>query len=136
MSRSDVVRVAICDHDTGSTYLLTCPPTYVCWKCGAHFGSPRIDRVNRARILGPDVETTDRSLALHSAEVREDLMDECTLTLSLTSKEKAMLERLLKTGLYGRSLAEAAERVIANGLEEQLRVGILDAVEEDGDANR
>jgi hypothetical protein len=43
------------------------------------------------------------------------------ITISTTPPLKKHLERLVTTGLYGKSAAEAAERLVAMGIERLLR---------------
>jgi len=53
---------------------------------------------------------------------RNDL-ETVPVTLSTTPQVVGYLKRLLKTGLYGKNAAEAAERLLTRTLEEMLRVG-------------
>lgn len=41
-----------------------------------------------------------------------------TITISTTPPVKQHLEALVATGLYGKNAAEAAERIVARGLEQ------------------
>ncbi len=43
------------------------------------------------------------------------------ITLSTTPQVVAYLERLVTTGLYGKNSADAAERLVARGIETLLR---------------
>lgn len=46
-----------------------------------------------------------------------------TITISTTPPVKKFLEALVDTGLYGKNAAEAAERIIARGLDQLLSDG-------------
>ncbi len=48
-----------------------------------------------------------------------------TITVSTTPPIFAYLEGLVETGLFGKNPAEAAERLIARGIEEHLGQGTL-----------
>lgn len=52
-------------------------------------------------------------------------LDTETITLSTTPQVNQYLRRVLKTGLYGKNPAEAAERLLTRALEEMLRDGRL-----------
>jgi hypothetical protein len=41
----------------------------------------------------------------------------------ISEQERALLVRLVKTGLYGKTVHEAAERLLARALEERFKVG-------------
>jgi hypothetical protein len=47
------------------------------------------------------------------------------ITLSTTPPVVAYLEQLVATGLYGKNPAEAAERLVANGIRNLLKDGTL-----------
>ncbi len=47
------------------------------------------------------------------------------VTLSTTPHVKAYLAALVSTGLYGKNPADAAERLLARGIESLIREGIL-----------
>ncbi len=53
---------------------------------------------------------------------RNDL-ETVPITLSTTPQVVGYLKQLLKTGLYGKNAAEAAERLLSRTLEEMLRTG-------------
>ena len=53
---------------------------------------------------------------------RNDLKTE-PLTLATTPQVVAYLKQLLKTGLYGKNPADAAERLLTRTLEQLLRAG-------------
>ncbi len=55
-------------------------------------------------------------------------MDECRITLQLSKRERRLLDELVRTGLYGPTRADAAERLIAQGIEERMMSGLLDDV--------
>lgn len=48
-----------------------------------------------------------------------------TITISTTPPVYAHLERLVASGLFGKNPAEAAERLIARGIENHLGAGAL-----------
>ena len=48
-----------------------------------------------------------------------------TITLSTTPPVEAYLQRLVRTGLYGKNTAEAAERLVARGVERLVQDGTL-----------
>lgn len=48
-----------------------------------------------------------------------------TITVSTTPPVHSYLETLVATGLFGKNAAEAAERLIARGIEEHLADGTL-----------
>jgi hypothetical protein len=47
------------------------------------------------------------------------------ITISTTPPVKRLLEKLVATGLYGKNAAEAAERIVARGLEHLIKDGAL-----------
>lgn len=47
------------------------------------------------------------------------------IRISTNPRIQEYLERLVDTGLYGKNPAEAADRLIASGIEQILREGIL-----------
>jgi hypothetical protein len=47
------------------------------------------------------------------------------ITISTTPPLKKLLERLVTTGLYGKSAAEAAERLVAREIERLMGSGVL-----------
>jgi len=47
------------------------------------------------------------------------------LQVTTTPQVLTLLERLVDTGLYGKNVAEAAERLISRGLEHQVSQGVL-----------
>jgi hypothetical protein len=48
-----------------------------------------------------------------------------TITVSTTPQVRRHLTRLLSTGLYGKNVAEAAERLIAQSVERKTIEGVL-----------
>jgi len=48
-----------------------------------------------------------------------------TVTISTTPAVHGYLEKLVSTGLFGKNRAEAAERLVARGVEALIREGIL-----------
>lgn len=48
-----------------------------------------------------------------------------TITVSTTPMVHGHLEALVETGLYGKNAAEAAERLIARGIQDHLAEGTL-----------
>lgn len=48
-----------------------------------------------------------------------------TITVSTTPPVHAYLEQLVKTGLFGKNAAEAAERLISKGIEHYVTAGTL-----------
>ena len=48
------------------------------------------------------------------------------LYITTTPQVRALLERLVESGLYGKNPTEAAERLIARGLEERIGAGFLE----------
>ncbi len=49
------------------------------------------------------------------------------ITISTTEPVERHLETLVETGFYGKNPAEAAERLVARGIEQLLRDGKLEA---------
>jgi hypothetical protein len=47
------------------------------------------------------------------------------ITISTTPPVRDYLEKLVPTGLYGKNVAEAAERLLAHALDQLLRDGTL-----------
>lgn len=58
------------------------------------------------------------------AKSRNDL-DSVTITISTTPQVRHALLSLVKTGFYGKNPAEAAERLLAQVLEQRVREGKL-----------
>lgn len=58
------------------------------------------------------------------ARARNELRTQ-TITLSTTPQVLQLLRRLLRTGLYGKNTTEAAERLLARGLEVLIANGQL-----------
>lgn len=56
---------------------------------------------------------------------RRNTVRTITLTVSTTPPVEAYLLKLVSTGLFGKTTAEAAERLIARAIEELFREGIL-----------
>jgi len=52
-------------------------------------------------------------------------LETVTITISTTPPIRAYLLRLVSMGLFGKNAAEAAERLIARGIEDLLRQGTL-----------
>jgi hypothetical protein len=52
-------------------------------------------------------------------------LETVSLTLSTTRPVVDYLERLVESGLYGKNPAEAAERLIAQGIEDLIRRDLL-----------
>lgn len=50
------------------------------------------------------------------------------IRVSTTPQARALLERAVATGLYGKNVAEAAERLITRSLEDLVRSGFLERV--------
>jgi hypothetical protein len=48
-----------------------------------------------------------------------------TLTISTTPGVRTYLDKLVSTGLFGKNHAEAAERLVARGIEALIREGTL-----------
>ena len=53
---------------------------------------------------------------------RNDL-NSVTITITTTPQVRRALQRLVKTGFYGKNPAEAAERLLAQTLEQHVREG-------------
>jgi hypothetical protein len=49
------------------------------------------------------------------------------ITISTTPPIKSYLERLVVTGLYGKNAADAAERLVARGIERLIKDNVLGA---------
>jgi len=56
-------------------------------------------------------------------------LEEVRVHFTTTAKLKVYLERAVATGLYGKNASEAAERMVARGIEDMIAMGQL--VEED-----
>ncbi len=56
-----------------------------------------------------------------------------TITVSTTPMVHGHLEALVDTGLYGKNAAEAAERLIAQGIQDLLAAGTLIRLPKAGD---
>jgi hypothetical protein len=53
-------------------------------------------------------------------------------TIATTSVQRAYLATLVKTGLYGKSEADAAERLVSVGLQALVKEGTLRLLEKEG----
>jgi len=58
---------------------------------------------------------------------KKNQLETISITLSTTERVVAYLEALVDSGLYGKNPAEAAERLVAQGIEELIRRGTLRA---------
>jgi len=56
---------------------------------------------------------------------KKNQLETVSITLSTTEPVVAYLEALVESGLYGKNPAEAAERLVAQGIEELIRRGTL-----------
>jgi hypothetical protein len=56
---------------------------------------------------------------------RKNQLETVSLTISTTAPVVGYLEALVDSGLYGKNPAEAAERLIALGIEDLVRQGTL-----------
>ena len=56
---------------------------------------------------------------------KQNAIETVTITISTTPPIRKHLEKLVESGLYGKSAPEAAERLIARGIEDLLREGKL-----------
>jgi hypothetical protein len=62
---------------------------------------------------------------------KKNQLQTVSITLSTTAPVVAYLETLVNSGLYGKNPAEAAERLVAQGIEELIRRGSLQACQPD-----
>jgi len=58
----------------------------------------------------------------------QNLVSTQQVTISTTPQVLAYLSQLVATGLYGKNLAEAAERIVVKSVESLLKEGILKSV--------
>jgi hypothetical protein len=56
---------------------------------------------------------------------RKNLLKTTTLTISTTPQIRLRLTQIAKTGLWGKNVAEAAERLLGDGIRGFIRDGIL-----------
>jgi hypothetical protein len=65
------------------------------------------------------------------ARPRNDLKTVPT-TIATTDMQRAYLAELVKTGLYGKNSADAAERLVAGGLERLVKEGTIRLLQKEG----
>jgi len=62
-------------------------------------------------------------------------MDEILVTFFTNEKVLIYLEQISRSGLYGRTVSDAIERIVCGTIEDMIATGQLDTVEIEGGAN-
>ncbi len=61
----------------------------------------------------------------------KNLIESVVVQVTTTPQVRTLLERLVATGLYGKNIAEAAERLLARELERRVGSGSLEVPADD-----